>query len=209
MHDREALRADLAAAQAGARRGGQYGRDATMPSLAISSRRCRRRTVEAESRSRENEVLREKQVNLSIDLDKALKREAEGVRKTRRAVGDPRQRGGRAYRTAGVARQERKGSARGFRWRSKRRRRSRPKWPTKPASWRPTGKRKRTQPRRDARPARRDAEPCSRAWTRPPTRTSEATGEIARLKAELSDLQSRKAGRRRKTVGARMTEHES
>jgi chromosome segregation ATPase len=39
------------------------------------------RTVEAERRLRENEVLREKHVNLSIDLDKALKREAEARRK--------------------------------------------------------------------------------------------------------------------------------
>jgi chromosome segregation ATPase len=35
------------------------------------------RTVEAERRLRENEILREKQVNLSIDLEKALKREGE------------------------------------------------------------------------------------------------------------------------------------
>jgi chromosome segregation ATPase len=35
------------------------------------------RTVEAERRLRENEILREKQVNLSIDLEKTLKREAE------------------------------------------------------------------------------------------------------------------------------------
>jgi chromosome segregation ATPase len=39
------------------------------------------RTVEAERSARENEVLREKQVNLSIELDKALKREAETQRK--------------------------------------------------------------------------------------------------------------------------------
>lgn len=39
------------------------------------------RTVEAERRLRENEVLREKQVNLTIDLDNALKREAEARRK--------------------------------------------------------------------------------------------------------------------------------
>ena len=39
------------------------------------------RTVEAERRLRENEVLREKHVNLSIDLDKALKREAETRRR--------------------------------------------------------------------------------------------------------------------------------
>jgi len=39
------------------------------------------RTVEAEKRLRENEILREKQVNLSIDLDKAHKREAEARRK--------------------------------------------------------------------------------------------------------------------------------
>lgn len=39
------------------------------------------RTVEAEKRLRENEILREKQVNLSIDLDKALKRETEARRK--------------------------------------------------------------------------------------------------------------------------------
>jgi chromosome segregation ATPase len=39
------------------------------------------RTVEAEKRLRENEILREKQVNLSIDLDKALKRETETRRK--------------------------------------------------------------------------------------------------------------------------------
>ncbi len=39
------------------------------------------RTVEAERRLRENEVLREKHVNLSIDLDNSLKREAEARRK--------------------------------------------------------------------------------------------------------------------------------
>jgi chromosome segregation ATPase len=39
------------------------------------------RTVEAERRLRENEILREKQVNLSIDLEKTLKREAELRRK--------------------------------------------------------------------------------------------------------------------------------
>jgi chromosome segregation ATPase len=39
------------------------------------------RTVEAERRLRENEMLREKQVNLSIDLEKTLKREAELRRK--------------------------------------------------------------------------------------------------------------------------------
>jgi chromosome segregation ATPase len=39
------------------------------------------RTVEAERRLRENEMLREKQVNLSIDLEKTLKREAEVRRK--------------------------------------------------------------------------------------------------------------------------------
>jgi chromosome segregation ATPase len=39
------------------------------------------RTVEAERRLRENEMLREKQVNLSIDLEKALKRETELRRK--------------------------------------------------------------------------------------------------------------------------------
>jgi chromosome segregation ATPase len=39
------------------------------------------RTVEAERRLRENEVLREKHVNLSIDLDNSLKKEAEARRK--------------------------------------------------------------------------------------------------------------------------------
>jgi DNA repair exonuclease SbcCD ATPase subunit len=39
------------------------------------------RTLEAERRGRENDVLREKHVNLSIDLDKALKRESEARRK--------------------------------------------------------------------------------------------------------------------------------
>ena len=39
------------------------------------------RAVEIERRTRENEVLREKQVTLTIDLDKALKREAEARRK--------------------------------------------------------------------------------------------------------------------------------
>ncbi|BCH22240.1 hypothetical protein [Mesorhizobium sp. L-8-3] len=39
------------------------------------------RTVEVERRSRENEVLRQKQVSLSIDADKALKREAEARHK--------------------------------------------------------------------------------------------------------------------------------
>lgn len=39
------------------------------------------RTVEVERRSRENDVLREKQIALSIDADKALKREAEARHK--------------------------------------------------------------------------------------------------------------------------------
>lgn len=39
------------------------------------------RTVEVERRSRENEVLREKHVNLAIDVDKVLKREAEARHK--------------------------------------------------------------------------------------------------------------------------------
>ncbi len=39
------------------------------------------RTLDAERRLRENEVLREKQINLSIDLEKSLKREAEIRRK--------------------------------------------------------------------------------------------------------------------------------
>ncbi|MGO4839945.1 hypothetical protein AB4144_47635, partial [Rhizobiaceae sp. 2RAB30] len=39
------------------------------------------RTVEVERRSRENDVLREKHVALSIDADKALKREAEARHK--------------------------------------------------------------------------------------------------------------------------------
>ena len=80
VHDKDTLRADLATAKLElveaintiARNDAELGD--LVKTLSI-------RTVEAERRSRENEVLREKQVNLSIDLDKALKREAEGVRK--------------------------------------------------------------------------------------------------------------------------------
>jgi chromosome segregation ATPase len=79
-HDRDTLRADLATARLELVEAVNTvaRNDAELGDLV---QKLSARTVEAERRSRENEVLREKQVNLSIDLDKALKREAEGVRK--------------------------------------------------------------------------------------------------------------------------------
>jgi len=79
-HDNELLRASVAAAKldlveaanATARSEAKLG-DAIKT---VSSQ-----TVEAERRTREIEVLREKQVSLSVDLDKSLKREAEAQRK--------------------------------------------------------------------------------------------------------------------------------
>jgi chromosome segregation ATPase len=80
LQDKEALRAAVAAAKlelvdannAIARNEGELGD--LVKTLSA-------RTLEAERRARENEVLREKHVNLSIDLDKALKRESEARRK--------------------------------------------------------------------------------------------------------------------------------
>ena len=80
VQDKEALRAELAAAKlelveatnAIARNEAEVGD--LVKTLSA-------RTVEAERRLRENEVLREKHVNLAIDLDKALKREADARRK--------------------------------------------------------------------------------------------------------------------------------
>jgi chromosome segregation ATPase len=80
VQEKEALRAALAAAKL----------EAVEASSAIARNEAElgdlvktlsARTMEAERRLRENEVLREKHVNLSIDLDKALKREAEARRK--------------------------------------------------------------------------------------------------------------------------------
>ena len=76
VQDRETLRAALAAvrlelveaANASAKREAEFGD--TVKTLAA-------KTVEANRRSRENKMLREKQVSLSIDLDRALKRETE------------------------------------------------------------------------------------------------------------------------------------
>ena len=80
VHDKDTLRADLATARLElveaintiARNDAELGD--LVKTLST-------RTIEAERRSRENEVLREKQVNLSIELDKTLKRETDGVRK--------------------------------------------------------------------------------------------------------------------------------
>ncbi|MER8732032.1 hypothetical protein NKH28_19735 [Mesorhizobium sp. M1227] len=76
VEDKEALRGALAAARlelvvagnASAKREAEFGE--LVKTLSA-------RAVEANRRSRENEMLREKHVSLSIDLDKALKREAE------------------------------------------------------------------------------------------------------------------------------------
>jgi chromosome segregation ATPase len=76
VRDKEALREALAAARlelveaanASAKREAEFGD--VVKTLSA-------RTVEANRRARENETLREKHVGLSIDLDKALKREAE------------------------------------------------------------------------------------------------------------------------------------
>ncbi|AZO44343.1 hypothetical protein EJ076_26200 [Mesorhizobium sp. M7D.F.Ca.US.005.01.1.1] len=76
VQDREALRAALAAvrlelvetANASAKRDAEFGDIA---------KRLTARTVEANRRLRESKMLREKHVSLSIDLDKALKRESQ------------------------------------------------------------------------------------------------------------------------------------
>ena len=76
VQDREALRGALAAvrlelveaANTSAKREAEFGDIVKTLSA---------KTVEANRRSRENKMLREKHVSLSIDLDKALKREAE------------------------------------------------------------------------------------------------------------------------------------
>lgn len=76
VQDREALRAALAAvrlelvetANASAKRDAEFGDIA---------KRLTARTVEANRRLRESNMLREKHVSLSIDLDKALKRESQ------------------------------------------------------------------------------------------------------------------------------------
>ncbi|WP_136621699.1 MULTISPECIES: hypothetical protein [Mesorhizobium] len=76
VQDREALRAALAAvrlelvetANASAKRDAEFGDIA---------KRLTARTVEANRRLRESKMLREKRVSLSIELDKALKRESQ------------------------------------------------------------------------------------------------------------------------------------
>ena len=80
LQDKEALRASLAAVKLDLveARNAISRNEAELGDLAKA---LSGRTVEAERRLRENEVLREKHVNLSIDLDKALKREAEARRK--------------------------------------------------------------------------------------------------------------------------------
>jgi chromosome segregation ATPase len=80
VHDRDTARADLAAAKLDLVEAVNTvaRNDAELGDLVKT---LSARTVETERRSRENEVLREKQVSLSIDLDKALQREAEVRRK--------------------------------------------------------------------------------------------------------------------------------
>jgi DNA repair exonuclease SbcCD ATPase subunit len=80
VHDRDTLRADLATAKLDLVEAVNTvaRNDAELGDLVKT---LSARTVEIERRSRENEVLREKQVSLSIDLDKALQREAEVRRK--------------------------------------------------------------------------------------------------------------------------------
>lgn len=76
LQDRDALRIELSGARLELVEAGnalaRHESDHAEMTKALSAR-----TVEAERRLRENEVLREKQVNLTIDLEKALKREAE------------------------------------------------------------------------------------------------------------------------------------
>jgi chromosome segregation ATPase len=80
VQDRDALRSALAAvrlelveaANASAKREAEFSEVAKALSV---------RTAEADRRSRENDTLREKHVRLSIDLDKAQKREAEARRR--------------------------------------------------------------------------------------------------------------------------------
>ena len=80
VQDRDALRGALAAvrlelveaANASAKREAEFSEVAKALSV---------RTAEADRRSRENDTLREKHVRLSIDLDKAQKREAEARRR--------------------------------------------------------------------------------------------------------------------------------
>jgi len=76
VHDRDTLRADLATAKLDLVEAANTiaRNDAELGDLVKT---LSARTIEAERRSRENEVLREKQVSLSIDLDKALQREAD------------------------------------------------------------------------------------------------------------------------------------
>ena len=78
--DRDMLRADLAAARLDLVEAGNTiaRNDAELGEMIKT---LSARAVEIERRTRENEVLREKQVSLTIDLDKALKREAEARRK--------------------------------------------------------------------------------------------------------------------------------
>jgi len=80
IHDRDTLRGDLAAAKLDLVEAVNTvaRNDAELGDLVKT---LSARTVEIERRSRENEVLREKQVSLSIDLDKALQREADVRRK--------------------------------------------------------------------------------------------------------------------------------
>lgn len=80
LHDNETLRASLAAAKlelveagnAAARSEARLGE--VLKTLSAS-------TLEAERSARESEALREKQVGLTVELDKALKREAEALRR--------------------------------------------------------------------------------------------------------------------------------
>ena len=78
--DRDMLRADLAAARLDLVEAGNTiaRNDAELGEMIKT---LSARAVEIERRARENEVLREKQVSLTIDLDKTLKREAEARRK--------------------------------------------------------------------------------------------------------------------------------
>jgi DNA repair exonuclease SbcCD ATPase subunit len=80
VQDKEALRAALAAAKLELVEAGNTNARSEAE-LGDLVKTLSARTVEAERRARENEALREKHFNLSIDLDKALTREAEARRK--------------------------------------------------------------------------------------------------------------------------------
>jgi chromosome segregation ATPase len=80
LQDRDALRVELASARLeNVEVGNSLARSESDRNDLVKT--LSMRTIEAERRLRENEVLREKQVNLSIDLEKSLKREAETRRK--------------------------------------------------------------------------------------------------------------------------------